>query len=205
MSFNPRMLFRKKQLSELSEEEILQKAAAKDPICQKWIYDRYSGKMMSVCYRYSADRMEAEDILQDGFIRVFDYLHQYKFQGSFEGWVRRVIVTTALNHIKKKSSIPVESDIDLANDAAAGSFDPFQSQYTMEELMNLVRSLPPGYRTVFNLYVIDGYNHQEISEMLGITTGGSKSNLARARAALQKKLIQQEHQVRNYGGTRQNG
>jgi RNA polymerase sigma-70 factor (ECF subfamily) len=156
------------------------------------MYNRYAGKMLSLCFRYAKDRMEAEDILQEGFIRVFDYLHQYQFKGSFEGWMRRIMVTTAINHFRKHHRNHTDVDIEEAEGSVATSFDQYDHKFELKELMDMVTKLPPQYRAVFNLYAIDGYSHREIGEMLGISEGGSKSNLSRARAMLQKNLKAKE-------------
>lgn len=161
------------------------------------LYRQFSGKMFAVCLRYFPDRMEAEDILQEGFIKVFTHLGQYTGNGSFEGWIRRVIVNTALEKLRKKSFlIPMTDHVEKQTGTAT---NPAISNMGAKELMKLVTGLPQGYRVVFNLYAIEGYSHAEIAEKLGISEGTSKSQLARARVTLQKmvKEIYPEHLTNN--------
>lgn len=175
-----------------TDEELLKGCLSRNAACQKAVFDRYAGRMLVLCSRYSRDRMEAEDLLQEGFIRVFDHLHQYSFKGSFEGWIRRVMVTTALNHYRKTRNERMEVDVEEAVVVEKESFDHYDSLFELQELMEMIGQLPQQYRTVFNLYAIDGYTHSEVAEMLGISEGSSKSNLSRARAILQK-LINEKH------------
>lgn len=177
----------------LSEEQIIERAILKDPVCQKIIYDKYSNKMMAVCSRYTVDYDEAKDVLQDAFIRIFDYLHQFGNKGSFEGWIRRVVVTTAINWYNKNKRRFDEVDVEQLDWDSGASFTPFNHQYTLEELHSLIKQLPPSYQMVFNMYAVDGYSHKEIGELMGISEGTSKSNLSRARVILQKKLKQLEN------------
>lgn len=146
----------------------------------------FSAKMYSVCVRYAEDEDEAKDILQDGFIRVFEKLPDFRYQGSFEGWVRKIMVNTALEHLRKHRNLHSidEGDsrfVEQGHESIIGSI-------SAAELIGLIQQLTPGYRMVFNLYAIEGYSHKEIGEMLGITEGTSKSNLARARLILQEKI-----------------
>lgn len=145
--------------------------------------------MYGVCLRYSRDSSEAEDNLQEGFIRVFTRLDQFGFKGSFEGWMRRVMVNTALEKFRKKNQLyPVENmtiyeDVSVTDDTISG--------ISADDLLKMVQKLPPRYRMVFNLYVIEGYTHQEIGVMMNISEGTSKSNLSRARVILQKRVIEE--------------
>ena len=153
---------------------------------QKKLYDIFARKMFGVCVYYTRDSSEAEDVLSEGFIKVFRYLGQYKGQGSFEGWVRRIMVNTALEKYRSNNRLHALADIDdhiedLSVEEPGGNL-------MLEELMQMVQELSPQYRVVFNLYAIEGYNHKEIGEMLGISEGTSKSNLARARVILQRKV-----------------
>jgi RNA polymerase sigma factor (sigma-70 family) len=159
-----------------------------DRTSQAKLYNLYVEKMMGVCLWYARNREEAEEVLHDGFMRVFTYLHKYKGDGLFEGWVRRIMVNAALLKYRNKSSslylvTEYNSEIhDIAVDTG------FASNYDERELMKLVQQLPPGYRIVFNLHVFEGYTHGEIAEVLGISKGTSKSNLADARRILQASL-----------------
>jgi len=142
--------------------------------------------MYGVCLRYAKDATEAEDILQDGFIKVFQHIASFKNEGSIEGWVRRIMINTALERFRKKNPLyPVSEIYDVARHL---KYEDIESQISANELMGLVQKLSPGYRTVFNLYAIEGYSHKEISEQLGISEGTSKSQLARARAVLQDEV-----------------
>jgi RNA polymerase sigma factor (sigma-70 family) len=156
---------------------------------QEELYNRFSGKMYAVCLRYANNSDDAQDLLQDGFIKVYRNLHKFRAEGSFEGWIRRVFVNSCIEHFRKKSlqlskvSDKEESTIEDGDITALDSL-------AEKDIINLIQQLSPGYRTVFNLYVIEGYSHKEIAEQLGISEGTSKSQLARARSILQKKVTQ---------------
>jgi RNA polymerase sigma factor (sigma-70 family) len=157
-----------------------------DSRSQEGLYKRYSKLMYSVCCRYARDKDIAADILQDGFIRVFHSLESFRKEGSLEGWIRRIMVNTALEYHRKNAGItwieePEDKDFDPVVAEANGSLEA-------EDLMKLIQALPPGYRMVFNLYAIEGYNHREIADMLQISEGTSKSQLARARSLLQHQV-----------------
>lgn len=170
-----------------SEEKLIRGCQKGEASAQREIYNKYAGKMMGVCLRYVNSRFEAEDILVSGFMRVFEKIGQYKHEGSFEGWLRRVMVNEALGYIRKNKSIYMEVEIEKAG--YQSDFNTEASQHLeAEELLQLVQQLPPGYKTVFNLYAIEGYSHKEIAEMLGISENTSKSQLSRARALLQQQL-----------------
>lgn len=150
---------------------------------QKQLYDKYSSAMLVVCCRYTKSLADAEDVLQEGFIRVFKNLHQYKSEGELGAWMRRVMVTTALNYLKKN----VRYQNDLAFDKMEMhpvSDDNPQLQLDTKELLSLIKQLPTGYQTIFNLYAVEGYSHVEIAALLGLTDGTSRSQYARARALL---------------------
>jgi RNA polymerase sigma factor (sigma-70 family) len=155
------------------------------------LYKLLASKMMGVCLRYATDRMEAEDMLQNGFIRVFQKIQDYRGDGSFEGWVRRIMVHTSIEHYRKNHRMIQVVDIDetgnepSVNAAAAANLEA-------RDLLLLVKGLAPGYRMVFNLYAIDGYSHKEIAEIIGITEGASKSQLSRARAILKEQVLQMD-------------
>ncbi len=153
---------------------------------QTEFYNKFSGKMMSICLRYVSDRMQAEDVMIDGFMKVFDKIDQFGFNGSFEGWVKRIMVNEALMFLRSRKMI--EMDLELASSDQSLHFQADDS-LEAEDLMILISQLPVGYRTVFNLYAIEGYSHAEIGEKLGISEGTSKSQLSRARTLLQEKLI----------------
>jgi RNA polymerase sigma factor (sigma-70 family) len=166
---------------------IIKGCIAGDRASQKRLYDLYAPKMMGVCLWYARNREEAEEVLQDGFIRVFTYIHTYKGQGSFEGWIRRIVVNAALLKFRNKSQLRaiVEYNAEEHDIKQSGSV---LEMLDAKELNKLVQTLSPGYRMVFNLYVLEGLKHKEIAELLGISEGTSKSNLADARLVLQKAL-----------------
>ena len=167
---------------------IIKGCIAGDRASQAKLYHLYAGKMMTVCIWYARNREEGEEILHDGFMRVFTYLNKYKGDGSFEGWVRKIMVNAALLKYRNKSAalyIVTEYNAELHDTSVDAGF---ASNYDEKELMKLVQQLPPGYRMVFNLHVLEGYNHREIAEVLGISKGTSKSNLADARRILQVAL-----------------
>jgi len=168
------------------EELLLSQCRNRDQEAQKRLYESHCAKMMGVCMRYARNREEAQDILQDGFIRVFEKIGSFRSEGSLEGWVRRVIVNVAIRHIQKNTRIYRMVDID-----EAGSEMPFELATTdleTDDLLKMVNKLPDGYRVVFNLYAMEGFSHQEIAEKLGISEGTSKSQLARARQHLVRQL-----------------
>lgn len=162
--------------------------------CQRQLYEILSGKMYAVCMRYCSNQDTAQDILQEGWIKVFSNLEKYREAGSFEGWVRRIFINTAVEHYRKESRLYPVSDNEAALERIP-TVDFQEDNLEVEGLMNMVQNLSAGYRTVFNLYVIEGYSHKEISEMLKISEGTSKSQLARARYILQKQ-IQEAQRVR---------
>lgn len=150
---------------------------------QKMLYDALSSKMFYVCLRYCRSKDDAEDVLQEGFVKVFKSLPQYKFEGSFEGWIRRIMVICAIDHIRKQKESKIFDDIE---NVAVNHESDFVADNRLKEkeIMALVKSLPLGYQTVFNLYVIEGYTHQEIAKMLNISEGTSKSQLSKAKEHL---------------------
>lgn len=171
----------------LKDLEDLIKACKKGrPDAQRKLYERFSGKMFGVCLQYSKDYTEAEDIMQDGFIKVFTKISQFNFNGSFEGWVRRIMVNCALERFRKQNMLYSVSDIQDYDYKLAA--EDAMAEISSKELLNLVQELSPQYKMVFNLYAIEGYSHQEIGEMLKISVGTSKSNLSRARVILQEKV-----------------
>jgi len=173
----------------LTEEyDLIQGCIRKEARYQRMLFDRYAGKMMSVCLRYANDAMEAEDMLQDAFVKVFQYIVQFKFEGAFEGWIRRIVVNTAIRHLEKKKMHFKDIDDNSANtpqiDAQA------YSHLGEADLMRLISQLPEGYRMVFNLNVVEGYSHEEIADMLNIQPGTSRSQLVKARKMLQQQILQ---------------
>lgn len=172
----------------ISDEDIIKGCLLKDVHSQEYFYRRFAGKMFGVCLRYAANHMDAEDILQEGFIRAFSNLHRFRFEGGLDGWVRKIMVHTALNFYKKQLKIlKTETDIEKISEHATLDEDVL-SKLSKEDLIMIIQHLPIGYRTVFNLYGIEGYTHKEIGMMLGISENTSKSQLFRARKAIQQAL-----------------
>ncbi len=175
----------------LLEKNLLDGCLKGDQTCQKTLYDTYKVMLFRVCLRYAKDRQEAEDMLQDGFIKIYSDLHQFSFQGPLGAWMRRVVVNVALQHIRKNKkfqhSVELEhiSNVYQTNEVAT-------SNLNAQALTKLIQKLPLGYRTVFNLYVIEGYSHKEIADMLEINVNTSKSQLSKAKANLRNILQKQE-------------
>lgn len=155
---------------------------------QELLYRRHAPKLYAVCLHYSDNDEEARDILQEGFIKIFENLIQYKYEGSFEGWMRRIIVNTALEKYRSRNKLYRVDDIDQIAEPDAEPDTEDYSGLEAVDLMEIIRELPPKYRMVFNLFAIEGYSHKEISEMINISEGTSKSNLARARIILQRRV-----------------
>ncbi len=174
-------------------KEIIEGCLRNDRRSQEAIFKLFYGKMMVVCMRYTNDRDTAQEVLQEGFMKVFEKLGAFDYKGSFEGWVRRIVANTSIDAIRRSKKNPILTDND--NDFKIGGENPMEKQETIElgELkaemaMEAIQKLSPAYRTVFNLYVLEEYSHKEIAEMLGISEGTSKSNLAKAKMNLQKIL-----------------
>jgi RNA polymerase sigma factor (sigma-70 family) len=159
-----------------------------DRLAQQRFFERFRGKMFALCLRYARSREDAEDILLEGFVRVFRDLHQYSGIGNLEGWVRKVMVNTALQHLqkRKKDLVTVEmNNVDLADDTD----EPLMmDEPPAKNMICILQQLPDGFRTVFNLHVLEGYSHPEIAEILGISVGTSKSQLLRAKAHFKRLL-----------------
>ena len=158
----------------------------------KIVYERFAGKMLAVCTRYCANRADAEEVMLDGFMRVFEKISQFREEGSFEGWIRRIMVTESLMFLRRSKQGRQEILLDEIN--AEPDYEWADTMLNENDLLQLVNQLPDGYRTIFNLYAIEGYAHAEIAQLLSISEGTSKSQLSRARALLQVNLkkIEQE-------------
>lgn len=161
-----------------------------DRKAQESLYKALASKMMGVCMRYAKDTFEAEDILQMGFVKVFQKVSEFRSDGSFEGWIRRIMVNTAIETYRKNLRSLNVVDIDEVYDQPQSTFD--MGKLELNDLMKLVQQLSNGYRIVFNMYAIEGYSHKEIAKELGISEGASKSQLSRARAILKDKIIKME-------------
>ncbi|GAB4395287.1 MAG: RNA polymerase sigma factor [Microscillaceae bacterium] len=187
------------------ESKILRGCRAGKAKYQQMLYEMFYGKMLSVCQRYTQSGEEARDILQEGFIKVFQNLSHFKAEGSLEGWIRRIMINTAITQYHKQrklqANLSIEEDIKAFN-SLSNDDDSVYRKLAYEDLLRLIRELPPAYQTVFNLYAIEGYNHREIAELLQINEGTSKSNLAKARRHLQNKLMQftEDKSLTRYAG-----
>lgn len=172
----------------MSDQHIIEGCIRHNRKAQQMLWKQYSGYLLAVCMRYATDRPEAEDMLQEAFLRIFFNLREYAGTGSFRGWLRRVTVNTAISCYHRNLRHKHHADIDDYVRAETGTAGFEEDFYTAEELCRVLGELSPGYRMVFNLYTIDGYKHHEIAEMLGIDVNTSKSQYSRARAILRKKL-----------------
>ena len=167
-------------------EETIKKCASGDRKAQTALYNQFASKMYGVCLNYSKDASEAEDNLQDGFIRVFTKIDQYGFKGSFEGWMRRIMVNTSLEKFRKNNHLyPVE---DMMVFESVHFAEETISAISADDLLKIIQELPPRYRMVFNLYAIEGYKHKEIAEKMGIDINTSKSQYSRAKRQIQERL-----------------
>ncbi|MFT3981086.1 MAG: RNA polymerase sigma factor [Ferruginibacter sp.] len=167
-------------------KNLIEKSLGGDHKAFKTLYDSLSGKMYSLCLRYISDREDANDVFQDSFAKLYFNLHNFRFEGSFEGWARRIFVTNCLDFLKKKRIAFVEMTENLQTEAVP--FSGFE-KLNMEDMLRLIQQLPEGQKTVFNLYQVEGYSHKEIADMLQITVSGSKSQLHRAKTSLKNILI----------------
>lgn len=175
----------------MTEEAILQGCLINQPAAQQELYSRYSPKMLTVCYRFARNREDAEDMLQEGFIRVFTQIHQFQHKGSFEGWIRRIIVHTCINHLKKHKKFNDAVDISNAQNIMVRE-ESVPSIIQAKQVIECIRTLPVGYRTVLNLFAIEGFTHREIAQMLEIEESTSRSQYTRAKAMLEQLLVQKK-------------
>lgn len=172
----------------MTDEILIKGCVRNDAYAQQELYRRYSSKMLGVCYRYARSREDAEDMLQEGFIRIFTQIHQFQNKGVLEGWIRKVIVHTCINHLKKNKKFNDTVDIIHAAGITIHE-DMIPSMLQAKQVVECIRSLPMGYRTVLNLYAIEGYSHKEISAILDIEESTSRSQYTRAKAMLEEILI----------------
>ena len=179
-------------MTETSEQLTIESCRKGDRKAQKALFDRLAPRMFPVCIRYAGDRETAEDILQDGFVTLFSKLDTYKGEGSFEGWARKIFVNTALMYLRKKDALKMSDDLENARHLASGTTTQIEN-IGYKELIKLVTSLPTGFRTVFNMYVLEGYSHKEIAEILNITETTSRTQLSRARVWLQNRIKETEN------------
>lgn len=171
-----------------NDEEILQGCIRRDPRAQKYLYEKYSRGLMGICLRYTGNRDEAEDVLQEGFVKIYMNIGNYKAKSSLIAWMRRIIINTAITLYHRNLKHKHHYDVDDYRDKTVADTGWDGSDYTHEELLSIVRDLPPGYRIVFNMYAIEGYKHKEIAQKLEIDINTSKSQYSRAKKQIQEKL-----------------
>lgn len=179
-------------MKESPDLKLIESCIKGDRAAQKVIYDRLAPRMFPVCIRYVGDRELAQDILQDGFVTLFTRLDTYKGEGSFEGWARKIFVTTALMELRKKDALKMSEDLETVKGMKTETTTQLQN-IGYKDLMKVITQLPTGFRTVFNMYAIEGYSHKEIGEILGISETTSRTQLSRARIWLQNKLKEIEN------------
>ncbi len=172
----------------MTDKELISASLKNDIKSQKALFDKYKNSMKALCFRYTGNNQDAEDVMQEGFILIFSKLKNYKHEGSFEGWIRKIMINVALKYIKKKKKLYTE-DIKTIYNLYDKNQDAI-SGMSSDELLNLLTQLPVGYRTVFNMYVIEGYSHKEIGQMLKIAESSSRSQLAKAKNMLKKLIIE---------------
>ena len=175
----------------MTEEAIFQGCLKNQAAAQRELYNRYSPKMLAVCYRYGHNREDAEDMLQEGFIKIFSQIHTFQNKGAFEGWIRRIMVHTCINNLKKNKRFNESVDIIYASSIQVRE-ESIPSIVQAKQVVECIRILPIGYRTVLNLYAIEGYSHKEIGEMLDIEESTSRSQYTRARQMLEEILIKKK-------------
>ena len=186
----------------MTEQTILVGCLNNDPSAQRELYNRYSPKMLSVCYRFGNSREDAEDMLQEGFIKIFTQIHTFQNKGAFEGWIRRIIVHTCINFLKKNKKFSNSIDLDQA-DYLEVKEETMPSVMQARQIIECIRQLPLGYRTVLDLYAMEGYSHKEIAEMLDIEESTSRSQYTRAKVMLEgilikKRIIEQPRERFNW-------
>ena len=170
-------------------KKLIQRCAKNDRKAQAEVYQLFSGKLFALCLKYSKNYSQAQDNLQDGFITIFNKIGQYNHKGSFEGWMKRIVINTALQKYRTKNMLSLVTE-EIPDEVIV---EVDEETVSLDYLLSIIQELPDRYRMVFNLYVLDGYSHKEIAEKLTITEGTSKSNLSRARLILREKLNENEH------------
>jgi len=173
-----------------SEKEIIDGCIKNDRKMQKELYKKFASRMFSICLRYAKSREEAQDILQEGFMKVYTKINQFSGEHSFEGWLKRIFANTSITHYKTNLKYYYQDDITEIKESETLHFNADDCEYSHEELLGVIESLSDGYRMVFNLFAIEGFKHKEIAEMLGIDETTSKSQFFRARKLIQKKLLE---------------
>jgi RNA polymerase sigma factor (sigma-70 family) len=173
------------------ETELIQGCIKGDGRMQRLLYQKYASRMFGICLRYANNEDEAADMLQEGFIKVYLKLAEFRNEGSFEGWIRRIIVNTSINQVLRNKKHQFHQDLEQFEEVIEDT-GSLHEQLQVKDLLKMVQVLPTGYRSVFNLYEIEGYSHKEIAELMGISINTSKTQLMHARRLLQKRLLVQE-------------
>lgn len=169
-------------------KEIIEGVKKKERKYQDLLYSKYSGMLFGICLRYTKNRFEAEDVMQEGFVKIYKNIGMYSQNKSFEGWIRRIMINTAITNYRKNQKHAYHDDVTELPATGHEVDEMYKSDFTKEELMNVINALPPGYKMVFNLYVIEGYKHKEIADIMDIDINTSKSQLSRAKKYLQREL-----------------
>jgi RNA polymerase sigma-70 factor (ECF subfamily) len=176
-----------------TEEDLIAGCIKQKASAQRALFDKYSGRMLSLCRRYVKDVLEAEGVMITAFTKIFERIEQYTGEGNFEGWMKRIMVNESLQYLRKHKNMQLNMDIEEAHHLP--NYDAMEDHLQTEDLMQMIAELPVGYRTVFNLYAIEGFSHKEIAEQLNINENTSKSQLSRARVYLQKRLAEMEQEI----------
>jgi RNA polymerase sigma-70 factor (ECF subfamily) len=176
-------------------DELVRGCRKNNSNAQRELFERYSSRMLGLCRRYVSVLSDAEDIMTEGFMKIFNKIDQYKGDGSFEGWMTRIMINESLSYIRKNKNMSVE--VSIENAGSELNYSATLEELQVEQLLKLIDEMPVGYRTIFNLSVMEGYSHREIAELLGITEGASKSQLSRAKAFLRQKIITMEQESKN--------
>jgi len=172
------------------ESDLVNACKKQNAKAQQLLYDKYASAMLGLCRRYVKGELEAEDVMIKGFMKVFSKIDIFEGKGSFEGWMKRIMINEALGYLRKNKAMYLETDIEAADKEP--DYDKLTTALEEKDLLRMIKELPSGYRTIFNLYAIEGYSHKEIGELLGINENTSKSQLSRARMHLQRKLLETE-------------
>lgn len=173
-----------------TDQQLINQCLKSNRKAQKQLFDKFAPILLGICMRYTKDKSEAEDVLQDVFVKVFKSLDKFEDKGSFEGWLKRIAVNTSITNYRQNLKHSYHDDIDNMNETKITNESEAEVDFTHEELLNVIMELPSGYKMVFNLYAIEGYKHREIAEMLEIDINTSKSQYSRARKLIQQKLIE---------------
>lgn len=175
-----------------NEQELVNGCRRRERLAQKRLYDTFGGKMFALCLRYVKNRADAEDVLQEAFIKIYENIDAFRGESPLQYWIKSIVVNTALKHIRKQKYLVELDEVNPYENLVADNPELTLSGFQMQQLLEMIHELPPGCQTVFNLYAIEGYQHNEIAELMGISEGTSKSQYSRARGLLQQKLNKEQ-------------